>query len=331
MIRRSSDPTRSAIATLLVVAMTATTATTRGEPSAANIASAKSLVAEGRVLRTKGEHKTARDRFKAAYALVPTPIIGLDLAKEHVALGELIEAREVALDVTNLPASAKESADGAAARKDADTLAAELKGRIPSITVRVEGASSGATLSIDGESVPAAAIGAPRKINPGSHVVEVSVGAKKQTRKIEVAAGESREVAFAFAKDEAADASSTEPPKSAAPAPDGPTNNTWSYVAFGVGGVGLLVGGITGVMALSKKSKLDEDCGSGTCPPELHGELDSYNTLRTTAYVGLAIAAVGITVGLLTLRSDSSTPAKTAALRVENNGGGATLRLIAEF
>ena len=93
MIRTSSSRLRWA--TLLAVAL----ATTGGaverahaDPTPAAIASAKSLVADGRKLRDAGDTKGARDKFRAAYALVPTPIIGLDLGKADVALGELVAA-----------------------------------------------------------------------------------------------------------------------------------------------------------------------------------------------------------------------------------------------
>ncbi|MBK7402872.1 MAG: hypothetical protein IPJ34_43270 [Myxococcales bacterium] len=164
MIRRSSE------VLVLCVACLATPSFVYADPSPGNVATAKSLVVEGRDLRAKGEHAKARDRFKAAWALVPTPIIGLDLARELVACGQLVEGRETALAAAKLPEGAKESAEGKTARAEATKLAAELRDRIPSLVVRVENAESlkGLRVTLDGEELPVAALNVSRKVDPAS-------------------------------------------------------------------------------------------------------------------------------------------------------------------
>ena len=83
--------------------------------SAADIASARDLVAEGRTARDKQDFLTAREKFRAAHALLHAPITGLDLAKAEVALGHLADAREVCLDVERSEKNPKETKASAAA------------------------------------------------------------------------------------------------------------------------------------------------------------------------------------------------------------------------
>ena len=58
----------------------------------------------------KGENKAALVRFKAAYALVPSPITGLEVGKTQIDLGALVEAREQLVEVTKMPPTKPEHA-----------------------------------------------------------------------------------------------------------------------------------------------------------------------------------------------------------------------------
>jgi hypothetical protein len=63
------------------------------------------------------------------------------------------------------------------------------------------------------------------------------------------------------------------------------------------------MGGLTGVMAIDKKSELDDSefCRDGQCEPEAHGDVDALDTLRTLSTVGfiVGVAGAGVGVGLL--------------------------------
>ena len=80
----------------------------------------------------------------------------------------------------------------------------------------------------------------------------------------------------------------------------GSSNKTLAIVALGVGGVGLVVGGITGVMAMGKASDLDGKCPDGKCTdPALQSDIDSYKTLGTISTVGFIVGVVGVGAGVV--------------------------------
>ena len=95
--------------------------------------------------------------------------------KTHIALGELVEAREVLLSVGRTKVASDETEKSAAARTEAADLAEQLRGKIPTLTVKVTGVPEGTAIQIlvDGALVPAVGLGAIRKTNPGSHTVIV--------------------------------------------------------------------------------------------------------------------------------------------------------------
>src|SRR5215472_9102837 len=95
---------------LLVAAATAS-----AEPTAQDLATARALFNDGAKLHERGDLAGALERLRAAYALVPTPIIGLELGKVLLETGKLVEARETCLAASHLPVSSAETSAGAQA------------------------------------------------------------------------------------------------------------------------------------------------------------------------------------------------------------------------
>lgn len=189
MTRTSTDcrlPLRSLI---IVAALTGSLTAPASPPSPSDVASAKSLVIEGRELRAKDDKRAALAKFKAAYALVQTPIIGLDLARSHEAVGELIESREVCVEAARLPVTPKETSEGKKARAECESLAADLVSRIASLTLIVTSDPTPDDVEVDGLAIPIATLGVARKINPGRHTVYVRVGTREATQDVTVTEG----------------------------------------------------------------------------------------------------------------------------------------------
>ncbi len=87
------------------------------------------------------------------------------------------------------------------------------------------------------------------------------------------------------------------------------------YVGFGIGGAGLLTWIVTGSIAWSQSTSLEEVCSDTLCPKDRQGDLDGATTLAHVATVGLAVGAAGSVLGLvalLALGEDSSEPVGTA-------------------
>lgn len=304
---------------------------THAEPSAADVTTAKSLVSEGRALRDKGKHSAARDRFKGAFALVPTPIIGMDLAREHLALGELVEAREVAIAVTKLPANPKESEEGRAARADAATVANDLTTRIPSLVIDVDNLPAGGTVLLDDVPVPPATFGVPRKLNPGKHTVVARVDEREKSRTVTLGEGQQKKVTIdakelggttrlpaTSAANEGSTATTTTSPGTAAQ-PDG-ARPVWPWIALGAGAVGLIGGIKFGLDWSSANADYRAQCPSTDCPQRDQLAQDRDRAAALTIVSGI-IGVAGVTIGAIGLASSSGGSSKTTAtLRVLPGG-----------
>jgi hypothetical protein len=141
-------------------------------PTAVDMAQARELLNMGLAMRGKGDALGALEKLKAAYALVRTPITGLELGRTYLVLGRLVEARETFLSNSRIPERVEETAKSKAARSESDQLAEQLRVRIASLTVKIVGVPmDSVAVTIDGSSVPSEALAAPRLVDPGTHTV----------------------------------------------------------------------------------------------------------------------------------------------------------------
>lgn len=278
--------------------------------SASEEESAKAAIREGRARRAKGDLVGAREQLHAAWALVATPRNGVELAEAHEALGELVEARRVYVEVGKLPPYAKESPESRAARKRADERAAGLTERIPTLTIRLLRVPEGAkvTLTLDGRSAPLESLAAPRLLDPGAHEIVVAVeGGSPVLRAIDLVERERRVIEIdvtpalpprAAPKVEAPRAPS--PPATPKPREEArrASTPTLAYVGFGVAGAGLIVGTVTGLVTLGRASGLKDDCPGGACEPRSADELSRTRTLGDVSTISFIVSGLGLGVGL---------------------------------
>jgi hypothetical protein len=266
----------------------------------ADLETARLYLHQGNDLREKGDLRGALAKYKAAHALAYTPITGLEVGRTHIALGELVEARDALLGVGRIPVKAQESQNTAAARVEADRLARELEPRIPTLTVTFEGTPAGAspTLAIDGQPVAAASIGGPRRLNPGTHHVLARVaGAKDVTSEVTLAEGETRTATLHFVPAAA-------PTKDASPSKESIEErhvSPWVWVGFGAAAASFAVGGVTGAMTLSKRAQLDDACPERQCGPSHQDDLRSAKTLGTISTISFVAAGAFTVVGVIGL------------------------------
>src|SRR5688572_9677935 len=161
---------RGACMALVVAMLVSSSLALAAEPTAADIETATTLYNDGRELREKGKTNDALPKLKAAHALVPTPVISLELARAYVDLGKLVDAREVLANVAAIPRRTKETPKSLDARAAADKLAKDLNARIPKLTVKIGSALAGRPLTVDGVEVSAEVAASPRPYDPGQHV-----------------------------------------------------------------------------------------------------------------------------------------------------------------
>ena len=250
----------------------------------------------------------------------PTPdrdrcIASFESAQPERSAGHLIEARRLLAEC-----SAEACPDFV--RDKCIGWYQEVNGTIPSLVVSATGPDgadrSGVKVTLDGEVVAERLDGQPIELDPGEHRLLLEMaGHPSRELRILAKAGERQrllEVPFVAAAAAAPDTGpAPDRPKAVEPderssetMDDGPSPLFW--VALGVGGVGLVVGGVTGAMALSQGSDLKDRCAAGGCDQQNSGDdLAAANTVAdvsTVSFVaGGVLAAVGL-VGLIVQSGD---------------------------
>jgi hypothetical protein len=330
---------RRAVAAALAIALSAPSIAAIAAVSEADADAAKKLWADG-VRLEPTDLATARDRFKGAFKLRPSPIIGLKLGDVHERLGELVEARQVFQRAATVSPDEfldvgvkQESLNAQDARKQARARAQALEDRIPTIDVHLSNVPADAKpkVTIDGVEIPIEALAVPRSANPGKHLIVVTIRDRApKTAEIELVEKDRRVVEIDLRPDPAA---TTTPPDSKPATPPGATTapaltptperrasgsatRTVGWIGFGVGGAGLIVGGVAGVLALGKASTVKDGCPNQICPPSHHDDLDAAKRWSTISNVGFGVAVLGLGVGLWGVlssrsRETATTPAST--------------------
>jgi hypothetical protein len=316
------------------------------EPSAADRASAKDFLREGKDLRDAGDHAGARKKFEAAYALVPTPITGSLLAHELVTLGLLVEARDVLGAIEQMPAKSTESADGRQARADASALLAEIMPQIPVLEVKLKGLAGGASVvvKIDGKEVPLVAAQQGIRVNPGKHRVAAKGESTERSQEVEAKAGQRATVELDLT---GAAAPPKPPPPVPTPAPVKPApvpakpppsappiEDTGSSAPKWIGvagvGAGVVAIGVGGILGLSAKSTYNEatstHCPTGPCDAAGQQGISDARSRASTATIVMGVGAV-LAVGgaVLWLTAPRGQDAKVGITGVGVGASGVTI------
>jgi hypothetical protein len=336
------------LAGCLALTLTLTFAPVAMAQTASDRETARALMDEAFARREKGDHRGALERYEAADALMHVPTTGLEAARERIALGMLIEARELLSTIVRYPTKPGEPAPFGEARMQAQKLDDELGARIPQLRIVLRGDNGPATVTVDGADVPAATLIAPRRVNPGSHTVVARAGGRERREQVTVRERETKEILFDLS---IGTSPATAPPPSSpttatatAPTPQ-PSDKTrdadttgggsstprilmWSGIA--VASVGALVGAVTGVMSLAAVSSAKSGCTDGNlCPPPTHDDIASARSLgnvSTASFViavgGVALAVTGYVLGRSATRSAAESTALSLSPYVGVGGGG---------
>jgi hypothetical protein len=330
-VRFRSVPGVSAAAAILITLAAGPAFATPSGPSAADRETARSLLEQGRALSEKGDQKEALARFKGADDIMHVPSTAIRVAKAQVALGLLVEARDTISAIQRMPVEHNEPAPFKEARAEAAQLDSALAPRIPSLTITVTGAGKDeeATLTLDGVDLPSGVVGLPRVVDPGHHVIAAKTPTTAGTQEVDVKEAEQTKVEITLVPTVAPPVATDQPPVTTEPATTtkrvhSPTIVTWA--GAGLAGAGLIVGTVTGVMVLTKKSTLQTECPDSMCGTAGESDLNSANTLATVstisfiaAGVGAAVAVVSLAVGheqVVAASEPAAAPAPEAKLRI---------------
>jgi hypothetical protein len=316
-------------------------------PSAAAKLKAKRAFERGQEYYKQGKFAEAGAAFQESYDAVPEPKALLMLARVQRDDGELLKARatcQKALDGAEA-AEAMGRANGA----PLDEIKGELRaidGVLGFVVVQLAHAPPGTHVSIDDSDVTSQ-LGKPIRAEPGPLVVTaIDPGGTERSENAMVKAGQTSSVTLSFPwsgrgpnavtragsgkSDEArAETPRVDDEKTPPPRPKlepsqthaSTTKRTLTWVAGGVGLVGLATFGVFWELSGSKFKHLDRACPESHCDPSLERDKNTGKTFQTVANVGLAVGAVGLgaAVTLLALGGtpDAARPNQATRTKLE--------------
>ncbi|HZO14826.1 MAG TPA: hypothetical protein VFB62_16240, partial [Polyangiaceae bacterium] len=244
-------------------------------------------------------------------------------------LGKLVAARDTLQAVIDEKLAEYAPDSFRKAQNDARERLVALDKRIPTVTIALQGAD-GASLELDGKTVPQESVGQPIRVDPGSHTV-AATGADgrgdKKTFKVEESGRAKVTLVVPGSATTTTTTTDVPDPDATGEKPSGGRSYIPSAVAFGVGGAGVLLGAIAGGLFVARADELKDACandGDGddqTCPDE--GEIDKVKVLGNVATAGWVIAGVGTVAGVILLfvpSEDDSEDDEKTTVRVTPTG-----------
>ena len=269
------------------------------DPTEADVEGAKAAYAQGVDLREQKDLKGALAHFRAAYALVPTPITGLEVGRALIDLGKVSEGRALLLEVAQMPKSPTESEKAQQARDEAVGLAERSKAQLATLTLDAS-LRPESTVTVDDQPIPREAALAPRPLDPGHHVVVVRTGDKTARAEVDLAPGQQQTLHVGV-----------EAPRQAQSKlvfrPGAPF-----YVSVTVAGAGLLAGAVTGVAAVATAGSLSSHCPAHLCPPSESGTLNASLALGWTSTIGFIVLGAGAVSSIITFALSGKRESKVA-------------------
>jgi len=282
-------------------------------------ATARELFYDASAAMAAGEYASAANLFGRSHALYATPTAALGEARALVQVGRLVEAYERYQGIVNRPLADDASAAFRNAVKSASQERETVKRQIPMLVIVVRDHGPAEVL-LDGEPVPAAALGSKRPVNPGRHRIRATRShAPTFSTEVEVAKGEVLEVFVELLpSQQPAEPAVSGPPRPQSPrrerppssSRDGSSDSLQSGLGWTLVGLGALSGvvwGVTGAAYLGEQSAVDAECDADKrCSQEGLDAADRGRTLgaiNTVSFIG-ALASVGVGLALVLTADD---------------------------
>jgi hypothetical protein len=305
-----------------------------GDDSSANRAAARELGIQGVLLAEKGKCGDAIEKLERAEKLFHAPTTLERLGECKVEVGRIVDGTEDLQRVVkeDLPPGAP--AAFTAAKTRAAGVIKKATPRIAHLRVHINAPSgTSASVMMDGNSFPDAALDGDRPVDPGTHSLAATAdGMIKAETTVSLADAESKAIELKLVPDPNATKPTQIPPppqqaadqpkpdddhnKHPPPPPPPSPSHVPAYIAFGVGVAGVGVGAVTGVLALGKKSSLDTACGPTKtgCPSTSQSDIDSAKTFGTVSTIGFIVGGVGVAAGIVLLLTEGSSSNATATV-----------------
>ena len=279
------------------------------------VSQAREHFQRGVKLYEEDDFRTALIEFKRAYELSPNSTLLFNIGNSYYQLREYADAlraleqyvREVG---TAIP---KDS------RVQVDREIEDLRGRVAHVTFQSNVA--GAQLAMDETKLGTLPFPQAQIVSAGRHRLEISKpGYKTVTKDVDIAGGDNVTVPF--------DLKVEDVPGAVAIGSVAKPNHTASIIVLSVGVAGIVLGTVGGILAISSKSNLDDQCSGKTCPRSSQSDVDAFSRNGAISTVGFSVGAAALVAGGLLFwwesakAHDATRTGSNAWLTVRPGGAG---------
>lgn len=313
------------IAFLLAAGLSAAAIDAHAEPSEGGAAAAESLFQEARKLIEAKRYSEACPKLVASQKIAPAVGTLLNLADCYERAGQLASAwarfHEAIALAQRLGRPDRE--------KTAKERAEKLEPRLVKLTIVSH--DKDVDVKLDGNVLDAAALGTPVPVDPGKHVIEASAKGKKtfsttvdvsdRTRSpsVEIPALDADPEATKGGNGGTGNGGSNADARSADEASSGPsTQRIVSYVAMGLGVVGVGIGAVFGLRTSSIWADAQTHCTGIECDRTgvtLATDAKNAGTVSTISFIAGGVLLAGGAVLFFTSPSASSKPSSAATAK----------------
>ena len=347
-LRRSSHVSRAGIFSSVVFVSTWLIPAAAFADDAQDIAAARAFGSEGVTLAEDGKCKDAIEKLRAAEKLHHAPTTAERLGECLIDVGKVVDGTEALRRLLRESLAPGAPPAFAAAIARAQRVLDKALPRVANLRISVTAPpGTKPTLLVDGEQLSELFMDNDRPTDPGTHEVKaMSPGFLPASAQVKLSDGESQRISLKLEPDPswkkpapspvATATPVAEPAAQSEPTPAPSSSNLAAYAALGTGGVGLIVGAVTGALAVSRQSAVNRECLNKTCVRGSTGESDlsAAKSLGTVSTVGFLVGGAAVGVGaIMLLTKHSAPPASTAAsgMRVRPLVGATFLGLDGTF
>jgi hypothetical protein len=262
---------------------------------------AVALFGEGQKLYDQGDYSNALDRFRQVDTLMKgSPNARLYMARCWRELGRLPEAFELMTE-TLAAANEKVKTDPSYLRTR-DAAAAEREAIVPKLgrlVVAATDAPEGLEVKVGKRKLEPSDLGRELAFEPGEVVVAAEAPGHQPFRRVmQLRAGTQQTLAVALRREGEAG-----PGPTTGEGPKGEPSTavrTAGFVTLAVGVLGMGTFAVSGIMANSRYSQIESDCGSHRCTgSEYTDQINGGKTMDLVANIGLGIGLAGLVAGSL--------------------------------
>jgi hypothetical protein len=300
-----------ALSASLAVAAASARMAVASPPTAEDRAAAQALFEEAGALYRAGKFAEACPKLATSQRLDPALGTLLNLGRCYEKIGLTVSAWLAYVDAATTAKNGAQPDRERTAREAAARLAPLLPRLV--VVVAAEASAPGLEVKRDGVSLSPGLWNQGTPIDPGDHLIAFSApGKRSRSAKVHAEPAVETTVTAPVLEDSTTSLSTTvaEPPPSA-------RLRTGAWVAAGVGVVGIGLGSLFGVNALSDKASARRSCTNGICTDQMGQDASvaaHSHAVLSTIFLGTGVAAIVGAVVLYRLSATASPrPSEVAA------------------